>query len=106
MHTNLGNTSGQARLSNGTDELDYKRSHDAVNWNSEAAFAHDNLFVRADILVKKGSRVELIEVKAKAYDGEPMANKKGTISSKWHTALHDVAFQKHVLALLRPFSGF
>ncbi len=41
LHTNLGNTSGQARLSSGTDELDYKRSHAAVNWNSEAAFAHE-----------------------------------------------------------------
>ena len=41
LHTNLGNTSGQARLSSGTDELDYKRSHAAVNWNSEAAFTHE-----------------------------------------------------------------
>src|ERR1700712_3119840 len=33
----------------------------------EAAFQHENLFIRADILVKKGNHIDLYEVKAKSY---------------------------------------
>src|SRR5438445_4990896 len=33
----------------------------------EAAFLYQNLFIRADLLVKNGDRVELIEVKAKSF---------------------------------------
>ena len=41
LHTPRGGTSGQARLSSGTEEIDYQRSHAAVNWNHQAAFAHE-----------------------------------------------------------------
>jgi hypothetical protein len=34
----------------------------------EAAFLFDGLFIRTDILVKKGNAIQLIEVKAKAFD--------------------------------------
>jgi hypothetical protein len=34
----------------------------------EAAFLFEDLFIRADILIKKGNRIELIEVKSKSYD--------------------------------------
>lgn len=50
----------------------------------EAAIKHNNLFIRADILVKHGKHIELIEVKAKSFDTKddnPFFNKKGEISS-------------------------
>ena len=34
----------------------------------EAAFRHDNLFARVDVLVKRGQEVKLIEVKATSCD--------------------------------------
>jgi hypothetical protein len=34
----------------------------------EAAFLHDNLFVRTDILVKEENVIKVIEVKAKSFD--------------------------------------
>ena len=34
----------------------------------EAAVSHGNLFARVDILRKRGSRAELIEVEAKSFD--------------------------------------
>ncbi len=34
----------------------------------EAAIQFENLFIRADILVKVGARISLIEVKAKSFD--------------------------------------
>ena len=36
---------------------------------AEAAFQTGNLFVRADIIEKKGNLINLIEVKAKSWDG-------------------------------------
>jgi Domain of unknown function(DUF2779) len=75
----------------------------------EAAIRFDNLFIRADILVKKGARLDLIEVKAKSYDaaedGDFLTNnKKGPkrINSKWKPYLLDVAFQKYVVSSAFP----
>src|SRR6201986_175476 len=34
----------------------------------EAAFRFENLFIRANIVIKKGNALHLIEVKAKSYD--------------------------------------
>ena len=34
----------------------------------EAAFYIDDLFIRTDVLVKKGTHIQLIEVKAKSLD--------------------------------------
>src|SRR5687768_1883696 len=33
----------------------------------EAAFRYENLLIRADIIIKKGKRIELTEVKAKSF---------------------------------------
>jgi len=66
----------------------------------EAAIATDKLFIRADILVKNGSRLSLYEVKAKSFDTkeqDPFSNKNGTIKSTWKPYLYDVAFQKYVI---------
>ncbi len=66
----------------------------------EAAIATENLFIRADILVKNGNRLSLYEVKAKSFNPEekyPFVNKNGTIKSGWKSYLYDVAFQKYVI---------
>jgi len=65
----------------------------------EAAFRFQNLLIRADILVKQGDYLELIEVKAKSFDpnGDSFLTRSGLISSGWSEYLYDVAFQKHVI---------
>jgi len=71
----------------------------------EAAVRYRNLFLRADILIKDGATLELIEVKSKSFKGsspEEMLNSNGTILRDWVSYLYDVAFQKHVLTLAFP----
>lgn len=72
----------------------------------EAAFWWDNLFIRTDILVKKGNRIDLIEVKAKLFDpnDENMFVSKTGIRNSWKPYLHDLAFQKYVIT--RAFPNF
>lgn len=71
----------------------------------EAALAADGLFVRVDILRKRGNQVELIEVKAKSYD--PSADgdfrgARGGLKSAFLPYLQDIAFQRHVAGLAFP----
>jgi hypothetical protein len=71
----------------------------------EAAVCVGNLFIRVDVLVKKGDRLSLIEVKAKSYkstESSPFLTRGGTIRSEWKQYLYDVAFQKHVMNLAFP----
>lgn len=71
----------------------------------EAAVAHENLFIRADILVKHGETIQLYEVKAKSYDprkAHQFINKNETLSSDWAAYLKDVAFQKYVITHAFP----
>jgi hypothetical protein len=66
----------------------------------EAAFGFDNLFIRTDILVKTGDKIELIEVKAKSFDpSDPhtFVGKKGALVPSWKPYLFDVAFQRYVI---------
>lgn len=70
----------------------------------EAAVKHDNLFIRVDVLKKTGTRLDLIEVKAKSIDSTeatPFETRNG-IDSKWKPYLYDVAFQKLVVAAAFP----
>lgn len=86
---------------NQTRELLEKRSVTIY----EAAIKHKNLFIRADVLVKRGKTVELIEVKAKSFDSSeenPFFNKKGEIASAWEEYLIDIAFQKYVVESAFP----
>ena len=95
-------------------ELDYKKSLDETNKLLqqdnviiyEAAIRFENLFIRADILVKTGNLVKLIEVKAKSYDENDdldFMNAKGSkISTKWKPYVYDVAFQKYVISKAYP----
>ena len=66
----------------------------------EPAVAFNNLFIRIDILVKKGLDIQLIEVKSKSYDSKKgFRNKNGTgefIASSWRPYLYDIAFQTWV----------
>ncbi|MGE3263117.1 MAG: DUF2779 domain-containing protein [Bacteriovoracia bacterium] len=77
----------------------------------EAAFRFENLFIRADVVVKNGDSIELIEVKAKSFDPseeDPFYNKtslkKGDpkLSSEWAPYLIDVAFQSLVIRKCLP----
>jgi hypothetical protein len=65
----------------------------------EAAIMYEKFFIRADILVKDGRNIELIEVKAKSYDD--FYNRTG-IKPEWKPYLLDVAFQKHVVSKAFP----
>ena len=70
----------------------------------EPAIRHGNLFVRVDILVKKGNVFELIEVKAKSYNSEKpeiMGARVGILSDM-RPYIEDVAFQAHVLRSAFP----
>ena len=74
----------------------------------EAAVRYENLFIRVDVLRRRGNYFELIEVKAKSFDSsleEPFLNKNGTIKAPWLPYLYDVAFQKHVLEQAFPEFG-
>ncbi|MDB4754898.1 DUF2779 domain-containing protein, partial [bacterium] len=71
----------------------------------EAAFVYNNLFIRADILVKQGNDIKLIEVKAKSFKSSSehtLLNKTGKIDSGWRPYIYDLAFQKHVVQKANP----
>ena len=75
--------------------------NDTINI-AEAAFCYGNLFVRADIVEKKGNDITLIEVKAKSWDPDAafiatQGRTRGCINSKIIPYLYDVAFQKYVV---------
>ena len=73
----------------------------------EAAFLYKNLFIRVDILEKKGNQIKLIEVKAKSFKSSnglsEFANDKLKIDSKWKAYLFDVAFQQYVIKKSFPY---
>ena len=67
---------------------------------AEAAFKYHNLFVRADIIEKKGNQINLIEVKAKSWNPETdsfMAKKGNKVNSDILAYVYDVSFQKYVI---------
>ena len=71
----------------------------------EAAIRQGQLFARVDVLRKTGSRIELIEVKAKSFDSSTESEFRGArggIKSGMLPYLQDVAFQRHVLGLAYP----
>jgi hypothetical protein len=80
----------------------------------EATLLSGAKLARVDILVKRGRVFELIEVKAKSWDGTlaeqrladghalPYRGKRGRISAEWQTYLEDVTYQCLVLSELVP----
>jgi hypothetical protein len=67
----------------------------------EAAFLYKNLFIRVDILEKRGNQINLIEVKAKSFNSsnglKTFTTDKNNIDAKWKAYLFDVAFQQYVI---------
>jgi hypothetical protein len=77
----------------------------------EGAFRFDNLFIRADIVRKKGKLLELIEVKAKSFDSteefamwNKRAFKKGVyeMTASFQSYVMDLAFQTFVIKKALP----
>lgn len=71
----------------------------------EAAFLYEELFIRVDILVKKGNQIKLIEVKAKSIDGnehDSFIGKRGGLNSSWLPYLYDISFQYYVIKKCHP----
>lgn len=70
----------------------------------EGAFRYRNLFVRADVVVRTGNNLQLIEVKSKTYDptSDKFIGARGGITSEWKPYIFDVAYQKYVLAKAHP----
>lgn len=65
----------------------------------EAAFHFEGLFIRTDIIVKKGNSIKLLEVKAKSFnpnEENTFIGTRGGIVSSWKPYLFDLAFQKYV----------
>lgn len=77
---------------------------------AEAGFSFESLFVRVDILKKKGSVINIYEVKSKSVDGneEKFFKNNGELNSKWETYFYDIAFQKYVVekSLSRKVNSF
>ena len=71
----------------------------------EAAVKHNNLFIRVDILIKRGLFIKIIEVKAKSIGEKenPFLNKKGDkVLAEWKPYLFDIAFQRYVVRSAFP----
>ena len=68
---------------------------------AEAAFRWENCFVRADIIEKKGSVINLIEVKAKSWDPQKdqlvQKRKPDKVNTGILEYVYDVAFQQYVI---------
>ena len=78
---------------------------------AEAAFKYNNLFIRADIVVKNGNVIDLYEVKAKSFNSALQDEKvfisyaggpKEAVNSEWQSYLYDIAFQKYVVSKSFP----
>jgi hypothetical protein len=73
----------------------------------EAAVKQGNLFIRVDILIKRGSFIKIIEVKAKSIGSKSnpfLSKNKDKVSAAWSPYLFDVAFQRYVARLSFPDS--
>lgn len=69
----------------------------------EAAFLYNGLFIRVDILEKKGNQINLIEVKASSIRSDEhtgFINKKGRLDES--EKLYDIAFQHYVIQKCHP----
>lgn len=69
---------------------------------AEAAIAHESYFIRVDILVREGNRIELIEVKSKSCKNDDVQRRFS--APEWRPYIYDVAFQ--TLVAEHAFPGF
>jgi hypothetical protein len=105
-------------VNNDIEDLDHEsaiqRTDDLLKQENvvifEGAVKYENLFIRADIIVKQGKKVQLIEVKAKSFSGKDESvfiSPNGiSINPKYKSYLEDVAFQKYVLMSAYPAFEF
>lgn len=74
----------------------------------EGALKFNNLFVRVDIIEKKGNTIHLIEVKSKSFRSKDLPQgfwqkrNPNKLDSSWFPYIIDVAFQAHVTKLAYP----
>ncbi|AWV98063.1 DUF2779 domain-containing protein [Arcticibacterium luteifluviistationis] len=69
----------------------------------EAAFLFEGLFIRADILEKRGNVIYLREIKAKSWgDNSFFVGVRGDIKAEWKPYLWDLAFQSYVVQKTLP----
>ncbi|MFM6927215.1 MAG: DUF2779 domain-containing protein [Bdellovibrio sp.] len=77
----------------------------------EAAFLKDSFYVRADISIKAGSNLRIIEVKSKSFESDdndvflsPQKSKPGApkLYANWIPYIYDLAFQVYVARLNYP----
>ncbi len=89
-------------------ELAFKETNDLLEKENvviyEAAIKHNNFFVRADIIEKKGNQIKLYEVKAKSFNTlkPDLEGLRGGINAEYLPYLQDVAFQTWVLKKAFP----
>ncbi|MBC2653607.1 DUF2779 domain-containing protein [Novosphingobium aerophilum] len=71
----------------------------------EPAIAYGNLLVRADVLVKSGASLKLVEVKSKSFDptNPQIEGKKGLLAAA-RPYIEDIAFQDYVIRSAFPDS--
>jgi hypothetical protein len=70
---------------------------------AEGAFRYNNLFIRADIVVRDGHVIKLIEVKSKSIkNSDTFFDIKGNPLAKWSPYLYDIAFQTYVMQKALP----
>jgi hypothetical protein len=67
---------------------------------AEAALAFETYFIRVDILIREGQRIELIEVKSKSASNSDV--QKRFAGSEWRPYLYDIAFQTLVAEKVFP----
>ena len=72
----------------------------------EPAIAHGNLLVRADVLIKTGSSLKIVEVKSKSFDStDPqIEGKRGLLKAEFKSYIEDIAFQAYVVRSAFPDS--
>ena len=108
------------------ESLDYVESVKLTNHKleneevsiAEPAFLFNNLFVRVDLLQKKGNEIDIYEVKSKSWGYESVDDQefkvfikeykrgenkgKRKIDPNWKFYLYDIAFQRYVVRNLFP----
>jgi len=72
----------------------------------EAAIQFETFFIRADVLVKSGNQIDLIEVKARSFKSkDEFYSSRGFLNSNWRPYLYDIAFQTWIAQQAFPEWG-
>lgn len=70
----------------------------------EPAIAYGNLLVRADVLIKTGTSLKLVEVKSKSFDStNPKIEGKKGLLAEFRPYIEDIAFQDYVVRSAFPY---